>query len=337
MLRDEYVLNGGNPTSGSDPNEVVGGNDGNPSDRRLSGRRRPDENYDLDGVYNLGYNRSPNGAIEYTGNAFGSNLKGAILFAQFSTGDNVRMIRVDATGNIIGDDVLRRPDGSVINNYIDPLDIIQNPVTGQLYLMTLNRGTGASQLILLTPAPGGVTEDVTADEGGDLALVAFDVTDPSAAVFQINGLDDDITAIRVKFNSGAETTVTLDAQNRFTIDSRGLTGTVTATIRVTDDDLNDASVSTTFTPGEEPETPDSSRWSPSRPRTRRRPTARPSPFRPAPRRRSRSATPAIWRPARAQAMSTACAPARSASTATPTTPTARRAAMRISARPMPTS
>ncbi|HWK63935.1 MAG TPA: carbohydrate-binding protein [Rhizobiaceae bacterium] len=252
VLRDEYILNGGNPTSGLDPNEVVGGNDGNPGTDGYQVGVDPDPDYDLDGVYNLGYNRSPNGAIEYTGNAFGSNLKGAILFAQFSTGDNVRMIRVDANGNIIGDDVLRRPDGSVINNYIDPLDIIQNPVTGQLYLMTLNRGTGASQLILLTPAPGGVTEDVTANEGGDLALVAFDVSDPSAAVFQVNGLDDDITAIRVRFNNGPETTVTLDAQNRFTIDVSNLTGPVTATIRVTDDDLNEASTSTTFTPGEEP-------------------------------------------------------------------------------------
>jgi len=256
VLRDQYVLNGGNPTAGLDPNEVVGGNDGNASTDGYQVGVDPDPNYDLDGVYNLGYNRSPNGAIEYTGNAFGSNLKGAILFAQFSTGDNVRMIRVDSNGNIIGDDVLRRPDGSVINNYIDPLDIIENPVTGQLYLMTLNRSTGASQLILLTPAPGGVTEDVTANEGGDLALVAFDVTDPAAAVFQINGLDDDITAVRVRFNNGPETTVTLNAQDRFTIDLGNLTGTVTATIRVTDDDLNEASVSTTFTPGQDPEEPE---------------------------------------------------------------------------------
>ncbi|MEQ1941290.1 carbohydrate-binding protein [Mesorhizobium sp. VNQ89] len=256
VLHDQYILNGGNPTSGLDPNEVVGGNDGNSATDGYQVGVDPDPDYDLDGVYNLGYNRSPNGAIEYTGNAFGSNLKGAILFAQFSTGDNVRMIRVDSNGNIIGDDVLRRPDGSVINNYIDPLDIIQNPVTGQLYLMTLNRSTGASQLILLTPAPGGITEDVTANEGGDLALVAFDVSDPAAAVFQINGLDDDITAVRVRFNNGPETTVTLNAQDRFTIDIGSLSGTVTATIRVTDDDLNEASVSTSFTPGVEPEQPE---------------------------------------------------------------------------------
>ena len=74
-------------------------------------RVRPDPNYDPDGAYSLGRNQSPNGAIEYKGSAFGTNLKGAVLFAQFSTGDNVRAIRVDASGKIIGDDVLRRPDG----------------------------------------------------------------------------------------------------------------------------------------------------------------------------------------------------------------------------------
>lgn len=255
VLRDEYVLNGGNPTAGLDPNEVVGGNDGNGNTDGYQTGVQTDENYDLDGVYNLGYNRSPNGAIEYTGNAFGSNLKGAILFAQFSTGDNVRMIRVDADGNIIGDDVLRRPDGSVIDDYIDPLDIIQNPITGQLYLMTLNRGTGASQLILLTPAPGGITADLTADEGGNLALVALDVSDPLAAVFQINGLDSDITAIRVSFNGGPETTITLDGQNRFTVNLDGITGSATARIRVTDDALNEAAATVSFTPGQEPATP----------------------------------------------------------------------------------
>ena len=255
--RGEYVLNGGNPTGSSDPNEVVGGNDGNPNTDGYPVGVQTDPDYDLDGVYNLGYNRSPNGAVEYTGNAFGSNLKGAVLFAQFSVGDNVRMIRVDEAGQIIEDDVLRRPDGSVIDDYIDPLDIIENPETGQLYLMTLNRGTGASQLILLTPAPGGVTQDLTADVGNDLTLAAYDVSDPSAAIFEITGLDDDITAVRVSFDDQPAVTVTLDEDNRFTVDlaAFGLAGTtapVTAKILVTDDAFNEAQASVGFTPGEEP-------------------------------------------------------------------------------------
>ncbi|AMJ62924.1 carbohydrate-binding protein [Bosea sp. PAMC 26642] len=249
ILRGEYILNGGNPTAGVDKNEVTDRKDGNPNTDGYDAGVAYDPNYDIAGAYSLGRNQSPNGSIEYKGSAFGSNLKGALLIAQFSTGDNVRSILVDQDGKIIGDDVLRRPDGSIINNYIDPLDIIENPLTGQLYLMTLNRGTGASQLVLLTPAPGGVTQDISADENGDLALVVVNASNPDAVVFQVNGLDSDITAIRVNFNNGLQQTVTLNAQKQFTIDPNIDTGPITARVEVTDDALNRASVSTTFTPG----------------------------------------------------------------------------------------
>ena len=197
-----YILNGGNPTSGSDPNEV-GGN------TYYAPGTLPNPAYDIEDAYSLGFNQSPDGAIEYKGSAFGTNLKGALLFAQFSSGDNVRMILLDEQGDIRGDDVLRRPDGSVIDRYIDPLDIIENPVAGQLYLMTLNRGTGASQLVLLTPAPGGVVADTTADAGGDLAIAAIDATEPSAVVFAVTGLDADIQQVSVSFDGGATSRVVI--------------------------------------------------------------------------------------------------------------------------------
>ena len=244
-LRGQYILNGGNPTSGADPNEV-GGNSYYPAGTL------PDPNYDIDNAYSLGFNQSPNGAIEYMGTAFGSNLEHALLFVQFSTGDNVRMIRFDDAGNIIEDDVLRRPDGSVIDTYIDPLDIIENPNTGQLYLMTLNRGSGGSQLVLLTPAPGGVTQDITADEGNNLDLVVVDASDIANVVFQVNGLDNDITAIRASIDGGAPHTITLDGQNRFTADLSGSDGAASASITVTDDAFNQKTVSVDFTPGEQP-------------------------------------------------------------------------------------
>ena len=156
-LRDEYIMNGGNPTGGTDPNQV---------DSYPTGTN-PEGSYDISGVYSLGENRSPNGAVEYTSGIFGGNLQGNLLFTEYSGGDDVRSITFDANGNVIGDDVLRDPQGNVIS-YVDPLDIIENPVTGQLYLLTLNRGNGQSQIIRLDPAPGGIVDPVDPDpEPGD--------------------------------------------------------------------------------------------------------------------------------------------------------------------------
>lgn len=182
-LRDEYILNGGNPTSGTDPNQV---------DKYPSGTS-PEGTYDLAGVYSLGENRSPNGAVEYTSGIFGGNLQGNVLFTEYSGGDDIRSITLDANGNVIGDDVLRDVDGNVIS-YIDPLDIIENPATGQLYLLTLNRGNGQSQIIRLDPVPGGTVDP---DPGTDdlvsiLAVQAEDVT------------PDDGTAVSIATEAGAE-------------------------------------------------------------------------------------------------------------------------------------
>lgn len=254
VLRDQYILNGGNPTAGTDVGEVVAGNDGNPSTDGYAVGVLPDPHYDVDGVYALGYNRSPNGAIEYESNVFGSDFRGSLIFAQFSVGDNLRVLKLDSSGAIVGDDVLRRPDGSVIDNYIDPLDIVTNRFTGDIYMVTLNRSTGASQLVLLTPHPGGGSTDTDADVGDDLALVAVNLSNKASAVFQVDGLDNDIVSLRVSFNGGPAQTVTLDAQNRFTLDITGLpAGANTAVLTVQDDNLNFAEDSLQFNvSGEQP-------------------------------------------------------------------------------------
>nr|WP_297460315.1 carbohydrate-binding protein [uncultured Halomonas sp.] len=196
-LRDEYIMNGGNPTAGNDTNQVgdyPAGTD-------------PDPNYRIDDAYSLGENRSPNGATEYTSNVFGGNLQGNVLFTEFSGGDDIRSITLDANGNVIGDDVLRDVNGNVIT-YVDPLDIIENPATGQLYLLTLNRGNGQSQLIRLDPAPGGVITDPGDGDGdgdGDnsdlvslLTIQAEDVTPAdgtSVTVADGNGAEIEIRTV----------------------------------------------------------------------------------------------------------------------------------------------
>jgi hypothetical protein len=154
------VLNGGNPTSGADRNEVL------PSDGRAGYQVgvQPDAEYRAESAYSLGFNRSPNGVTEYTSNIFGGSLKSALLFTEYSGGNDIRAVLLDANGLPREDFVLRNTSGQVIQ-YIDPLDIIENPRTGQLYLLTLNRGNGESQIVRLDPAPGGAVEPPPPTDG----------------------------------------------------------------------------------------------------------------------------------------------------------------------------
>ncbi|CAM0554349.1 hypothetical protein EHLJMEHL_04445 [Vreelandella titanicae] len=183
-LRDEFILNGGNPTAGNDANQV-----GN-----YPAGQDPDPNYDIEGVYSLGENRSPNGVTEYTSGVFGGNLQGSVLFTEYSGGDDIRSITFDAAGNITGDEVLRDVNGNVIT-YIDPLDIIENPATGQLYLLTLNRNNGQSQIIRLDPAPGGVIVDPEEPDDELVSLLTIQAEDNTP---------NDGTSVSIAQGGGAE-------------------------------------------------------------------------------------------------------------------------------------
>ena len=63
--RQEYVLNGGNPTSGADKYEV----------NAYPVGTKPDADWDP-AIYSFGANRSPNGIIEYKSDAFGGPAQG---------------------------------------------------------------------------------------------------------------------------------------------------------------------------------------------------------------------------------------------------------------------
>ncbi|MEO3386341.1 CBM35 domain-containing protein [Mesorhizobium sp. CAU 1741] len=240
-LRGEFILNGGNPTSGNDPNQVG----------EYAVGTQPDPDYDVDAAFSLGFNRSPNGAIEYKSNVFGSGLQNAVLFTEYSSGNDLRAMILDDEGNVVDNFIIRDPNGNVIS-HPDPLDVIEG-ADGRLYLMTLNRSNGQSQIVRLDPAPGGIVVDNTADAGGDLAIVVVDGSDPAATLFQVNGLDDDIVSLTVTFDGGTtQQTVTLNGQDRFTTDVSTFGSPVTAVLTVTDAVGNTATDDVAFVPGEAP-------------------------------------------------------------------------------------
>ena len=141
--RGEYILNGGNPTSGRDPAEVVAkdGYTGYPVGID------PEPNYQ-GFAYDFGRNRSPNGVIEYqsTPSEFGDALQGQILVVEYSGGDNVLALDPAANGNI--GSATRTASG-----FVNPLDLIEDTAnnSGNVYVAELLDDGQSGRITLLEP------------------------------------------------------------------------------------------------------------------------------------------------------------------------------------------
>jgi fibronectin type 3 domain-containing protein/regulation of enolase protein 1 (concanavalin A-like superfamily) len=138
--RYEWVLNGGNPTSGVDLAEVT----------QYPVGTQPDRNY-RGFAFDFGKNYSPNGVIEFKGNAFNGALNGRIVVARYSGGDDLIFLTPGAGGAITAS----QTGFAGTTHFVDPLDVTQ-------YSTDLNKGWlyvaeyGAQRITLLRPiAPGG--------------------------------------------------------------------------------------------------------------------------------------------------------------------------------------
>jgi glucose/arabinose dehydrogenase len=134
--RNEYVLNGGNPTAGQDVAEVWSYPVGTQPDRNYRGF-----------AYDLEKNVSPNGIIEYHGDAFGGALKGQILVTRYSGGKDILVLKPNPDGTIAGD--LKGIVG--FTQLVSPIGLVEHRATGNLYVAEF----GAQRITLLRPmAPG---------------------------------------------------------------------------------------------------------------------------------------------------------------------------------------
>jgi glucose/arabinose dehydrogenase len=141
--RGEYVLNGGNPTAAVDPNEVTEYPVGTMPDRNYQGS-----------VYEFGKNYSPDGAIEYHGDAFGGALDHSILLARYSGGDDIVALTPAADGSIPNPDTNLKSGITGLTHFVDPLDLTEDPATGNLYVVEY----GAQRVTLAKPlATSGAT------------------------------------------------------------------------------------------------------------------------------------------------------------------------------------
>lgn len=107
--------------------------------------------------------------------------------------------------------------------------------------------------MLLTPDVGGNSDDVSADEDGNLALNLLSMDNLSAVVLQVVGLDADITSILLQIEGGGGGVVTPDDQGIFSVDLSGVpAGALDLTVTVTDANFNSAATATTVQVPEQP-------------------------------------------------------------------------------------
>jgi hypothetical protein len=134
-LRGEYVINRGSID--------------NPG---YSLNTKPDVNY-RGAAFDFGFNKSPNGVIEYRSNAFGGALKGKLLVCRFSGGGDIMILEPgsmdkDKSIQFTKDDHLYDITKSAtgLSNYglegmtgfANPLDIVEDVTNGNLYISEFN-------------------------------------------------------------------------------------------------------------------------------------------------------------------------------------------------------
>ena len=158
--RDEYVLNGGRPTATlTDPSQVPDYPVGVQPDRNYRG-------YSFD----FGQHRSPDGIVEYQGNAFGGALNGKLLISEYSAGDDIAILTRDANDNITS--IERGVAG--LTGFSNPVNLCEDKITGFLYVAEL----GGQKITLLRPVPPGATIAVSKSL---MVFNAAEVGSPGAA------------------------------------------------------------------------------------------------------------------------------------------------------------
>ena len=258
--RDEFVLNGGNPTSGFDPWEI----------NQYPVGTQPEPTFDPSQLYStrrIG-GTSPNGLAEYTG--FG-DLNGRLLVSFFSGARTIQSFEFGSDGRVIDTDPLTDGEGNNIT-FSSPLDVAVHP-SGAIYVANFgvsqgNPSNGA--LWVLRPIaterqPGTLsfsTPNYTLPEDSETASVALTIErsgGSSGAVSVILNLEGDTAQagedfvaapITVTFAPGqTQQTVTLPITNddveegaetlnlTLTLPTGGATiGERSATVTILDDD-----------------------------------------------------------------------------------------------------
>ncbi|WP_245556454.1 NPCBM/NEW2 domain-containing protein [Deinococcus aquatilis] len=134
--RCEWVMNGGNPTAGTDKAEVASYPVGTLPDRNWRGF-----------AYDFGEHASANGVIEEYTNAPTSALRNKLLVVRYSAGKDIVVL---TPGGPNLDIITAQTYVTGLSNFTpSPLDLTENRSTGHLYVAQLDEQTGAGKLTLV--------------------------------------------------------------------------------------------------------------------------------------------------------------------------------------------
>ncbi|WP_460787086.1 malectin domain-containing carbohydrate-binding protein [Microbacterium insulae] len=145
--RCEFVLHEGNVDSAP---ELWAGQGGSKYPVGVA----PDDNFKPI-AYDFEYNKSPNGTIEYKSNTFGGQLKGRLAIVRFSNNNDIIWLQTAPDGSILGGQTevgipgVANTTMSGVGGFNDPLEIIENPANGNLYVNQYNLGGNQQKLFLL--------------------------------------------------------------------------------------------------------------------------------------------------------------------------------------------
>jgi glucose/arabinose dehydrogenase len=170
--RGQFVLMGGNPTDAPDPVEVSNYPIGTMPDPRWE---KP--------VLEFGRNLSPCGIIEYKGAGLTEKLNGAIFVCRYSGGKDVCILMPSADGSIR--EMITGVEG--LHNLADPLDLVQHPKTGHLYIAEF----GGKRLMLVRAKPGVESARVYRQKiGQDLTPIAAEPVQASGHTMPTTGTSE---------------------------------------------------------------------------------------------------------------------------------------------------
>lgn len=133
--RCEWVLNGGNPTAGSDRAEVGEYPVGTAPDRNWKGF-----------AYDFGEHASANGVIEEYTSAPTSALRNKLLVVRYSAGKDIIILTPGANGDIASAQTLVT---GLTNFNPSPLDLTEDRSNGHLYVAQLDEQTGSGKITLV--------------------------------------------------------------------------------------------------------------------------------------------------------------------------------------------